>query len=547
MGWERRWWGWGDAEDPEMSEAARRRLGELFGDLEAWPRPVAFEAVSLPEARPLPAAITNSPLSSLLRFDQEARVRHAAGKSFPDLARMREGHFENAPDAVFEATSDEAVEELLRLCQQHSVAVVPFGGGTSVVGGVEALRGEHGAVISLDLVGMDGVEVDSQSLTARLGPGLSGPRAEAALAAAGFTLGHFPQSFEHATIGGFAATRSAGQASTGYGRFDELVTSLKMVTPSGRLSTLHTPHTAAGPSLRQLMLGSEGCFGVITSVEARIKPSPAARRYEAWFAESFEAGSELLRRLAQEGVAPDVIRLSDEEETAISLALAGDGGRLQTLLERYLKLRGVAGGCMIIAGWEGDSESVSRRYQLGSRALRRAGAVRLGRRGGEAWLKGRFAGPYLRDLLMDRGLMVETLETSHTWSGLAQLYGAVGEALDAAMRPYGGSPVVMCHISHVYADGASLYFTFACPADRDDPIAQWRKVKGAASEALVAAGGTITHHHAVGRDHLPWMEDEIGSLGIETLRAVKERLDPAGIMNPGKLVLAQPAPTTAGG
>lgn len=545
MGWERRWWGWGDDGDPELSEAAERWLAELFGDLEPWARPIAFGEISLPAARPLPDGFAESRIDGAFRFDQEARVRHAAGKSYPDLARLRERSLEHAPDAVFAAHSPEAVEALLALCRRHSVAVVPFGGGTSVVGGVEALRGEHTAVISLGLSGLTGTTVDAESRIAMLGAGLTGPQAEAALAEAGYTLGHFPQSFELATIGGFAATRSAGQASTGYGRFDDLVSSVDLIAPAGTISTLATPHTAAGPSLRELILGSEGAFGVIPRVGVRVKPKPESRRYEAWFAESFAAGREVLRKLGQNGIAPDVIRLSDESETAISLALGGSSGALESLLGRYLKLRGVANGCMIIAGWEGEAEAVRRRQQLAAREFRRAGIVRIGQRGGDAWYRGRFAGPYLRDVLIDRGLMVETLETSQTWSELDDLYRAVGAALGEAMGGHSRLPgIVMCHISHVYADGASLYFTFACPADRSDPIGQWRTVKRAAGDAIAAAGGTITHHHGVGRDHLPWMGDEVGATGMDVLLAIKDRLDPEGIMNPGKLV-GQTSPARA--
>jgi alkyldihydroxyacetonephosphate synthase len=418
------------------------------------------------------------------------------------------------------------------------VAVVPFGGGTSVVGGVEPLRGGNDSLASLDLSLMRSVEVDERSHTARLGPGLRGPEAEAALNAAGYTLGHFPQSFPYATIGGFAATRSAGQASSGYGRFDEVVTSVTMQTPSGPITTLETPHTAAGPALRELIIGSEGTLGVITDVTVRVRPLPRERRYEGWFAESFEAGIELARTLAQEEALPDVFRLSDREETRISLAMSGLDGFKKSALDGYLRMRGRSEGCMVICGWEGEEGAVGRRRELSAALLRRCGAVPLGRSPGKAWEHGRYEGPYLRDLLMDEGVMVETLETSHTYTRIEELYQGVRAALLGAMSDAGHPGIVMCHVSHVYRDGASLYFTFLSARDAADPLGQWRTVKSRACEAIVAAGGTITHHHAVGTDHAPYMEAEVGPLGVAALQAVKERLDPAGIMNPGKLIPA---------
>jgi alkyldihydroxyacetonephosphate synthase len=415
--------------------------------------------------------------------------------------------------------------------------VVPFGGGTSVVGGLEALADGHSAVASLELTRLRSVELDAESLTARLGPGLTGPEAEAALGALGATLGHFPQSFEEATIGGFAATRSAGQASSGYGRFDELVTAIELAAPAGRLRTRDVPHTAAGPSLRELVLGSEGTLGVITDVSCRVRPAPRSRVYEGWMAESFEAGREIVRDLAQRHEAPDVLRLSDEEETRISLELAGTEGFRKRALDAYLSLRRRKGGCLMICGWEGERDAVSRRRGLAQARLRLGGAVSLGRSAGNSWYRGRYGGPYLRDELMNLGVLVETLETAHTWSRLDELYRAMGDALRGAL---GESSIVMCHVSHAYPDGASLYFTFLTRARQGEELDQWRAAKTAACEAIVAAEGTITHHHAVGRDHTPYMRAEVGELGLEALRAVKERLDPAGIMNPGKLLPAAP-------
>lgn len=531
------WWGWGRTENrPALGDGARQMLAEELGKTEGG-EPVPIDAVQLPAAQPLSGAVVAAAGGEgAVSTRADDRLRHAAGKSYPDLVRVRAGSLSRAPDAVLAPRSAESVAAVLAGCSAARVAVVPFGGGTSVVGGVEPLRASFHRLISLDLTGMRAVSVDERSRTATLGPGLRGPEAESALNARGFTIGHFPQSFPYATIGGFAATRSAGQASTGYGRFDELVTSVTMQTPEGPISTLQTPHTAAGPALRELIIGSEGTLGVITEVTVRVRPKPEMRHYEGWFAPGFEAGIEIGRSLAQDGVAPDVFRLSDRDETRVSLALAGLKGLRKRALESYLGFRRRSEGCMVIVGWEGEPGSVSRRRELSAAVLRSGGAVPLGRSVGDSWERGRYEGPYMRDALMDAGVMVETLETSHTYSRIDELYSAVRSALHEAMVGQGAPGIVMCHVSHLYGDGASLYFTFLSARRPGAEIEQWHAVKSAACEAIVATGATITHHHAVGHDHARYMPAEVGELGIAALRAVKNRLDPAGIMNPGKLL-----------
>ncbi len=532
-----KWWGWGDPSvEPRLDEQALGVLRERIGELEPWPLARELGEFELPAAEALPQALVDAVGEESVFRDDEDRLRHAVGRGYVDLARLRNGALEAAPDAVLMPRSATALSRVLEICASEGVAVVPFGGGTSVVGGVEPLRGSHGRLVSLDLGALRDVVVDERSLTARLGAGLRGPEAETALGRFGLTLGHFPQSFEYATIGGFAATRSAGQASSGYGRFDSLVSSVRMLTPSGEISTLETPHTAAGPALREMVIGSEGVLGVIPEVTVRVRPVPSLRRYEAWMAESFEAGSEIVRGLAQGPGLPEVIRVSDEEETEGTLALSGPRGLSGRLFKGYLGVRKRRGGALMIVGFEGDEESVARRRALTVRTLRDGGAVPLGQAAGRAWEHGRYQGPYLRDTLMEKGAMVETLETSHTWSRFGELHEAVGAAIRESLAGQGTPGLVFCHLSHAYADGASLYFTFISRARRGAELEQWAAVKRAASEAIVAHGGTITHHHAVGRDHTPYMEAEVGETGLDVLHAVKEQLDPGGIMNPGKLL-----------
>jgi len=536
-----RWWGWGeDGHEVSLPQPALELLrDELGADPSQRRGPVALEEVRLEPSRLARAArerLAAAVGAEHVRDDREARVAHAAGRGYADLVRLRSGDGSSAPDAVVTPGSADQVRAVLSACAEARVAVVPFGGGTSVVGGVEPVSDGFEAAVTLDVGRLDRVlDVDRASLTAKLEAGLLGPEAERQLGEHGLTLGHFPQSFEYSTVGGWVATRSAGQASSGYGRIDELVEGLRLLAPAGELTARALPASAAGPDLRELVIGSEGVLGVICEATLQVRPAPRARRYEGWSFRSFAEGCEAFRVMEQAGAAPDVARLSDEEETRLSLALAASGSAAQRAGRAYLRLRGHEGGCLAIAGFEGDQDDVERRRLRSAALLRAGGGVALGRKPGAAWLRNRYSGPYLRDELLDRGLLVETLETATGWSNLAPLYQAVGNALRGALAESGTPPLVMCHVSHLYRSGASLYFTFLA-REAEAPLEQWRAAKSAASEAIVAAGGTITHHHAVGRDHAPWMRAEVGELGLDLIRAAKRRLDPAGIMNPGKLL-----------
>jgi len=537
-----RWWGWGeDAGAIALPEAATTLVrGELGLDGSERCARVGIEEVTLPDpglTAPAREALEDVLGAQALLEDREARVTHAVGKSFADLVQIRSGDGSSAPDAVARPESAEQVAAVLDICGEHGIAVIPFGGGTSVVGGVAALRGPHPAAISLDLGRMDRVvDLDRGSLTATFEPGLLGPELERLLGRAGLTLGHFPQSFEFSTVGGWVATRSAGQASTGYGRIDEVVEAVRCLTPVGELATRDVPASAAGPSLRELVVGSEGTLGVITAATLRVRPLPQARHYEAWSFRSFEEGVEAHRMMEQAGASPDVARLSDEHESRVAKALAANGGAVVRLGGSYLRMRGHEEGCIAIAGFEGSAEEVARRRGRAAGLLRAGGGVALGRRPARSWLKTRFSTPYARDELLDRGVMVETLETATTWSRLHRLHTAVGVALREALTERGTPPLVMCHVSHLYRSGASLYFTFFARQEEAGGLDGWWAAKTAACDAIVSNGGTLTHHHGVGRDHAPWMEDEVGQIGLDVLRAAKDELDPDWIMNPGKLL-----------
>ncbi|MHB8531401.1 MAG: FAD-binding oxidoreductase [Solirubrobacteraceae bacterium] len=536
-----RWWGWGEdarASGP-LPPHALEFLRDTVGLAERRREPVELERVQLPDGR-LPerarAALAELIGAGNVREEHRERVLHAGGKGYPDLVLMRAGRPEGAPDAVLHPAGHEQLRALLGACAEHSLAVVPFGGGTSVVGGVAPLRGEHAAVLALDTGRLGSVlSLDQQSATVTVGAGMRAPALEQALAARGLTLGHFPQSFEYVSLGGCAATRSAGQASTGYGAIEKMVLGLRLAAPAGEVALPALPASAAGPGLRQALVGSEGTLGVISELSLRVRPAPGRRIYEGLFFESFEAGRLALRELAHAHSLPDVARLSDEAETRMSLALAGEGGLKGRVGRAYLNRRGYGEGCLAIFGFEGAAADVAWRRRRPLQLAKRAGALTVGTSPGRAWAASRYAGPYLRDELLAHGVMVETLETAAQWSNLDALYRRVSGAIAQALAAQGTPGLVMCHVSHVYESGASLYFTFLARQREGAEVEQWQLVKRAASDAIATGGGTITHHHAVGRDHAPWMGAEVGEDGLRALAALKRELDPAGIMNPGKL------------
>ncbi|WP_431839626.1 FAD-binding oxidoreductase [Gordonia hongkongensis] len=532
---------WGDpARTAELPGAA----AALAGDREAA---AGVDPDTISPARSTVDAAVREDILAVVGADHvsdadAARVQHTRGYSTPDILRLRAGDADDAPDLVVYPGDHDEVVAILRVCSERRIAVVPFTGGTSVVGGLTPDRAGLAGVISLDLRRLDRVvEIDEISRTATLQAGLRGPAAEALLREKGWTIGHFPQSYEGAGIGGYAATRSAGQSSAGYGRFDEMVEGLVLATPRGTVELGTAPRSAAGPDLRQLVLGSEGVFGVITSVQIRIRPAPTTRVFDAWRFASFAKGATALRRLAQDGPLPTVLRLSDEVETALNLAdPAGAGSEASGPDDAGAGSGegdgdGDGGGCLVVAGYEGAADEVARRRDAASSVLIDAGGGALGEGPGEAWRTGRFAGPYLRDPLLDAGVLVETLETVAFWSRLHDVRAAVTAALTDSLTASGTPPLIMCHVSHVYASGASLYFTVVAPF-ADDPLAQWGAAKVAANSAIRASGASITHHHAVGRDHRDAYHDEIGPLALDALRSVKASLDPDGVCNPGILL-----------
>jgi alkyldihydroxyacetonephosphate synthase len=547
-----RWNGWGWAAHKDELGDREAVWTWLAGEL-GMPSLLATPARPLEElSLPAPAlyvedrkALDDIVGADRVHDDNYERAFHALGRSYYDLLRLRAGDLSLAPDAVVYPRGTEEVLAVLVLAAERGIAVIPYGGGTSAVGGVSATRGALYSAITLDLSAMDRlIEVDPVSVTATAEAGITGPELEKALQAKGFTLGHYPQSFEFSTLGGWIAHRGAGQGSNRYGRAEDWLVGAKLATPRGLLVTGDFPASAAGPQLKDLVLGSEGVFGIITEATVRVRALPAASDYRGYLFRDFDSGAAAIRTAMQEGVAAAMLRLSDAEKTRFTRRYDGIGKRrslARRLAELYVKLRGFDNkASALIAGFEGGATAVAHGQKQFGAIARRFGALPLGRGMGEHWRRTRFKAPYLRDPMMDRGLGFDTLETAAIWSKLGALHAATRAALEAAILKTvpreGARGIVMCHIGHSTADGASLCFTTIFPRSLDGDIAQWKTIKQAASEAIVANGGTISHHHGVGEDHLPWLAQEKGALGIEVLRAVKQALDPAGVLNPGKLL-----------
>ena len=545
-----RWWGWGTLDQsydlsnrPGFWPFMQANLGIGPGPLV---EPVSLDSIELPPPRldaELLRGLRKRYGPTVVNTGHAARVEHAYGKSYKDLVRLRRGEVTHPPDAVVFPESEEQIVELIAWAAQHDVTLVPFGGGSSVTSGVEP----HGdkPTLTIDLARLDQVirvDVVSQTVTAQAG--MLGPALERAVNARGFSLGHAPQSFEFSTLGGWIATRSAGQTSVGYGKIEDMVKAVRVVTPVGVIETKLVPASAAGPSLLEALVGSEGAFGIITQATLRLRRKPQIADYRGVMFRRFEDGVAAVREIMQGGADVVMARLSDAPETAASLALSrAPHSPLSALTTRIgmraLKAQGYdLGGksCLMILGVEGRREHVSHHVRAALSICRRRGGFDLGRSVGNAWLRERFALPYLRDIFMGRGLMVDTLESATTWDNLAQLYAALTDALRRTIRAFGVQPYVMTHVSHSYPDGASLYSTFLGQQASGREIEQWWAVKRAATEAILANGGTLSHHHGVGADHAPWLEREHGPLGLEAMRALKTTFDPHGIMNPGILL-----------
>ena len=528
----RRWNGWGDTTRGYPVPAA---FAQLLVDL-LGPGVPPRDATLAEVLATIPG--TRLPDHPLVSSDPLDRLLHARGQSFPDLIALRGGCIPTFPDGVaFPRTIDD-VRSLLQFAAVSGNRVIPYGGGTSVVGHINPLPGDA-PILTVDLRRLNRLlHFDEQDRLATFGAGVAGPDLEAQLRARGFTLGHYPQSWELSTLGGWIATRSSGQQSLGYGRIEQLFAGGRVETPAGPLVLPPFPASAAGPDLRELVLGSEGRVGIIAEATVRVRPVPRREDFHAVFFPDWERAQSAVRMIVQSGARPSMLRLSTPTETATSLALAGHH-RLIAALNGYLALRGIRGDkCMLLVGLSGDERSVALSRDMVLDIARSHGSVHAGRELGRQWHRGRFKAPYLRNSLWEHGYAVETVETATSWSGVPALLAAVENALRGALADRGERVHVFTHLSHVYAHGSSIYttFLFRLGADATETYDRWHALKTAASRAIVAHGGTISHQHGVGTDHGPYLAAEKGSLGVAALRRAVTTFDPDGLLNPGKLL-----------
>nr|WP_315258225.1 FAD-binding oxidoreductase [uncultured Duganella sp.] len=527
----RRWNGWGDdAVEFALNDAALAFLAQRIG-AGRTPADAGFEQACAQ------IGASRLPDHPLVDTAPAVRLRNALGQSLPDWLRLRYGVIGAAPDGVAYPESAQDVRDLLAYARQHGIAVIPQGGGTSVAGHLTAPAGVPSLAVNMTRM-RQLLYLDTESQLATFGAGVFGPDLEAQLRARGYTLGHFPQSFEYSTLGGWVATRSSGQQSLRYGRIEQMFRGGSVETPAGTLHLPTFPASAAGPDLRELVLGSEGRLGILTEATMRVTQAPAFEAFHAVFFPDWRAAETAVRQIAQAGLSLSLLRLSNALETVTMLALAGHA-RMVSLLEGYLSLRGCKEGkCMLMIG-------VSGRKSLARAALREAlamtlphGGVHVGRFMGDKWKHNRFRNVYLRNAAWSHGYAIDTVETAVDWPRVEIMMRAVEAAAAVALEQYGERVHAYTHLSHLYAQGASVYTTFVyrLSGDYQSDLARWKSLKTAASLAIVEHGGTISHQHGVGTDHAPYLAAEKGNLGVSAMRALFAHVDPRGTMNPGKLV-----------
>ncbi len=531
----RKHWGWGFEDQQPSAVDARAtaellagRLGIELGELE---EPVALEAVRLAP----PRVAAPKALAEIVSGERHARATHALGKSYADVVSGFRGQFEHAPDMVAFPRDELDLEHLLEWCSGEHIAAIPVGGGTSVVGGITPkYDGGYAGTVSIDLRRLNRLlEVDEVSRSARIQAGATGPELETQLAQHGLTLRHFPQSFEYSTLGGWIATRAGGHFATLWTHIEDFVECARAITPAGTWSSRRLPASGAGVSPDRMLAGSEGVLGVITEAWMRVQPRPQQRRSAGVRFSSFLAGAECVRAIAQSGLHPANCRLLDAGEAA--LTMAGDGSHallvlgfeshdhsVDSYMARALELCAGHGGA--VAGEHGGGAPSADRGSTGAVAV-------------SSWREAFLGAPYMRDVLVAMGVISETFETAITWERLPAFHERVSAAAKQAVREACGTEGhVFCRFTHVYPDGAAPYFTVLAPGRRGEELEQWAAIKRAASEEILAAGGTITHHHAVGRDHRPWYDRQRPEPFAAALRGAKAAVDPAGIMNPGVLI-----------
>ncbi len=532
----RRWNGWGDdTHQAELADFAKALIADLIGDTHPLIDATLAEAVErVPESR-----TADHPL---LDTTPETRIRYAAGQSFPDWLQMRSGIFKEIPDAVAFPETTQQLRELMDWAAGKDYLLVPYGGGTSVAGHLACPTCEKPR-ITVALTRMNRLlDFDKESQIATFGAGVRGPDLEAQLAAIGYTLGHFPQSFELSTAGGWVVTRSSGQQSLRYGRIEQLFAGGTLETPKGTLKIRSMPASSAGPDLREMVLGSEGTLGILSEVKLRVTPLAETEQFYTVFMPDWESGVAAVQAMTQGRIPLSMMRLSNATETDISLKLAVPEKKLSKL-NMLFKLKGLTDKkCMLTFGLTG-SKSQSRANRRQAKAiLRQHGAKRVfSKMLGEKWREGRFKGPYLRHPLWEHGIGVDTFETAMDWSALRPYINVIEQKVMNALKQQGIPVFAFTHLSHVYPQGSSAYTTYLFPVASTyaETLQRWKIIKKVASETVVAHGGTISHQHGVGRDHAPYLPAEKGELGMSALEALSKNFDPDHRMNPGVLIEAK--------
>ena len=554
-----KWWGWGpegvtyDMEGrPDFWDWIRKTA--QIPDTPATTPPVSRESFALPPRRkcpPFEQQITTRLSSNQLRVDDDDRLAHSYGRSYRDLVRLRAGIVDHPPDMVLYPESHEDVDQIMQLAVQHGVCLIPFGGGTNIVGCVEPSVSNNRVVATVDMRRMARVlHLDRESQTAILEPGMFGPQVEAALNKLGYSLGHHPDSFVYSTVGGWIATRSAGTQSNVYGKIEDMVVAIRMVTPCGTIQTKPLPAASNGPDLNRMVAGSEGTLGIITEATMRVHPMPEYEEYRLLLFPSFEQGYQAIYHCVQAGWMPSLARLSDEAETDLMFAAKHPVKGLKKLIQdwgkRLLKARGYTKPAALVVAFEGPQKKTQWLRKEVLKCCRSYKGFDLGVGAGEAWKKSRYDVPYLRDYLMDYGAIADSFETSTMWANMMPLYQSVTAAVRRAVEQVTGRRYYYlgCHISHLYQTGACLYYTVAVRAKEgstpDQMISQYAAIKEAATDEIMRCGGALSHHHAIGYEHQPWIEQELSSTGVKAIRAVKTALDPTGILNPGSLIPQEP-------
>ncbi len=530
----RRWNGWGDdAVEFALNEDALAFLHARLGP-SAGPQDASFEAACAGVA---PSRLPPHPL---LDTAPATRVRNALGQSLPDWLRLRYGRIDSVPDGVAFPEGADDVRALLGYAAAFDAIVIPYGGGTSVAGHVSVPGGAR-PVLTVNLARLRAMtSIDPQARLATFGAGVFGPDLEAQLRAHGFTLGHFPQSFEYSTLGGWVATRSSGQQSLRYGRIEQLFAGGSVETPAGTLAIPTFPASAAGTDLREMLLGSEGRLGILTEATVRISALPEHEAFHAVFFPDWDSACSAARELAQARLPLSMLRLSNPLETLTMLVLAGHK-RLVGLLETWLGWRGCKKGegkCMLMIGASGGKAGVRAGMRAALALARRHGGIDTGRMMGDKWKENRFRNVYLRNAAWQQGYAIDTVETAVDWPHVTPMMAGLERAAQGALAECAERVHAYTHLSHMYAQGASVYSTFVyrLSGNYEEDLARWRALKGAVSSAIVAGGGTISHQHGVGADHAPYLEAEKGALGIGAMRALFLHFDPERRMNPGKLV-----------